>query len=151
MSRTYNFLLADDDQDDVSLFQDVLSQIDNTVGFHFAKDGHEAMQILRDNQRPLPDLIFLDLNMPRMDGKQCLRELKEDPQLKKIPVIIYTTSSQSRDIEETMMCGAICFITKPSSLKELKLILTSIMNSLPHGLEKSLRALSNSTSTFIVC
>jgi DNA-binding NarL/FixJ family response regulator len=66
-------------------------------------------------------------------------------------VIMYTTSSQSRDIEEAMLNGAVCFITKPSSLNELKHILSSIASSLPNNLEKTLRHLSNTAGTFIVC
>ena len=77
----------------------------------------EAMDKL--NQDFKPDFIFLDLNMPRMNGRQCLTELKKQPGLCNIPVVIYTTSSENRDREETLALGAAAFITKPSGIEEL--------------------------------
>lgn len=149
--KPITFFLADDDPDDVDLFADVLRDVDPAITLHTAGDGEETLAKLRSESEALPDLIFLDLNMPRMGGKECLRELKGDPQLQPVPVIMYTTSSQSRDIEEAMQNGAVCFITKPSSLKELRHILSSIAGSLPNNLEKTLRQLSNTAGTFIVC
>ncbi|MEP6464846.1 MAG: response regulator [Parafilimonas sp.] len=151
MTKNNRFLLVDDDADDVSLFKEVLEEVNPSIDFISASDGQEALNVLRQHQNNSPDIIFLDLNMPRMDGKQCLTEIKKDPALQRIPVIMYTTSCQSKDIEETMLKGAICFITKPSNLKELKSILSSISQNLRGNLEKSLRELSNTTSTFIVC
>lgn len=150
MRNSLTFLLADDDADDASLFQDVLMEVDPSIRFQYAKDGMETLDILKDNNYPIPDLIFLDLNMPRMDGKECLKQLKSDATLSKIPVIMYTTSSLAKDIEETIMAGALCFITKPSSMKELKKILATIAQSAPHDLQKEIRLLSNNTSTFMV-
>lgn len=149
--RPLSFFLADDDPDDVDLFGDVLKDVDSAIRLRTAGDGQETLFKLRSEGVDLPDVIFLDLNMPRMGGKECLKELKADGQLQSVPVIMYTTSSQSRDIEEAMLNGAVCFITKPSSLKELKHILSSIADSLPNNLEKTLRHLSNTASTFIVC
>ncbi|MEP6682715.1 MAG: response regulator [Parafilimonas sp.] len=151
MTKSNRFLLVDDDLDDVSLFKEVLQEVNPSIDFVSAADGQEAMTILKQHQTNFPDVIFLDLNMPRMDGKQCLTEIKRDPQLQRIPVIMYTTSCQSKDIEETMLKGAICFITKPSNLKELKNILSSISQNVRGNLEKSLRELSDTSSTFIVC
>jgi CheY-like chemotaxis protein len=151
MTKSNRFLLVDDDVDDVSLFKEVLQEVNPSIDFVSAADGQEAMTILKQHQTNVPDVIFLDLNMPRMDGKQCLTEIKRDPQLQRIPVIMYTTSCQSKDIEETMLKGAICFITKPSNLKELKNILSSISQNVRGNLEKSLRELSDTSSTFIVC
>src|ERR1700753_169869 len=119
MVKNYRFLLVDDDADDVSLFQEVLEEVNPSIDFMYASDGKEAIDILKNQQTNFPDIIFLDLNMPRMDGKQCLVEIKKDPVLQRIPVIMYTTSCQSKDIEETMLKGAMCFITKPTNLKEL--------------------------------
>jgi CheY-like chemotaxis protein len=150
MVNQTSFLLVDDDEDDISVFKEVLKDVNPSVGLADAGDGQEALKILKQRNR-LPDVIFLDLNMPRMDGKECLSELKKDPHLKHIPVIMYTTSSQSKDIEETMLKGAICFITKPTSLKELKNILFSITQNVHGNLEKCLRTLSNTSGTFIVC
>ncbi len=146
-----NFLLVDDDPDDTLLFKEVLHEVNSSVGFASAANGKAALSLLRSGTIPLPQIIFLDLNMPLMNGKECLLEIKQDPELMHIPVIIYTTSSQSRDIEETMMGGALCFITKPTSLKDLRNILTQITASPLNNLEKTVRNLSNTANTFIVC
>jgi CheY-like chemotaxis protein len=144
------FLLVDDDPDDVILFRDTLMEVNKTVELTSAPDGKAALNLLRNGASPKPELIFLDLNMPLMNGKECLQHLKQDATLKDIPVIMYTTSSQSSDIEETMMAGAAAFITKPASVKELKNILASISGGVKH-LQKTLSILSNTASTFIVC
>jgi CheY-like chemotaxis protein len=150
MRNSFTFLLADDDAEDASLFEDALMEVDHSIDFQYAKDGLETLDMLKTGNTSLPDLIFLDLNMPRMDGKECLKQLKQDTQLSKIPVIMYTTSSQAKDIEETMMSGALCFITKPSSMNELKRILHTIVQGIPKDLQKEIRMLSNNSSTFIV-
>ena len=77
-----------------------------------------------------------------MGGKECLAVLKNDTKVQRIPVIMYTTSSLSKDIEETMLSGAECFITKPSSSNELKGILSAIIDSMPHNLKKALQHLN---------
>jgi CheY-like chemotaxis protein len=151
MSKPVQFLLVDDDAEDASIFKEVLRDVNPSIVFTAAADGHQALNILRRQNNNLPSIIFLDLNMPRMDGKECLTALKRDEQLKKIPVIMYTTSCQSKDIEETMQKGAVCFITKPTNLKELKSILSSISQNVNGNLEKSLRTLSDTSATFIVC
>jgi len=150
MKDPKTFLLIDDDADDVALFQETLQEVSPVTLFRSAHDGHEALEMLAKESQ-LPDLIFLDLNMPRMSGQECLNKMKSDLRFQKIPVIMYTTSSHSRDIEETILSGAICFITKPSSVRELRTILHSITSSLPNQLEKTLQSLSKTTNTFIVC
>lgn len=144
------FLLVDDDIDDANLFEETLTQVNSSIQFVHANDGQEALEQL-NSTASRPDLIFLDLNMPRMDGKECLTLIKQDDKLKSIPVIMYTTSSQSHDIEETMLHGAVCFITKPTSIRELESILGSIAESMPEDLEEALRYLSENANTFIVC
>jgi CheY-like chemotaxis protein len=151
MAKLLHFLLVDDDTDDTLIFRETLQEVNPSIGFTSALNGQEALNILKLENDKLPDLIFLDLNMPRMDGKECLSRLKNDDQLCHIPVIMYTTSSQSKDIEETMLKGAICFITKPTNVRELKNILSQIAQNVRGNLEKSLRTLSNTSSTFIVC
>lgn len=118
--------MVDDDLDDTEIFQEVLSFIDPTIQCSTAENGRDALDKL-SRVTFIPDLIFLDLNMPRMDGKECLRKLKENALLRNIPVIIYTTSSQSKDIEETMEAGAIKFITKPLNVNDLEKILRPIV------------------------
>ena len=151
MTKCIRFLLADDDADDVSIFKEVLQEVSPSANFMAAADGQEALEILKHQQTNFPDIIFLALTMPRMSGKECLTALKSDAQLQRIPVIMYTTSSQSKDIEETMQKGALCFITKPSSVNELKTILSSISQNVHGNLERCLRTLSDTSNTFIVC
>lgn len=145
-----SFLLVDDDVDDVVLFEEVLKEVNNSIRFSSSSNGIEALEFLHKNIDDLPKLIFLDLNMPRMDGKECLKAIKQHPKFSQVPVIMYTTSSQSRDIEETMMLGAVCFITKPSSVKDLRSIIATISSTPPNELTKTLRRLSN-TSAYIIC
>lgn len=149
MTRTKRFLLVDDDKDDTFLFGEVLAEVDPAIQFVTAGDGQEALEQLVVDEKPLPDLIFMDLNMPRMDGKQCLFEIKQHEKLQHIPVMMYTTSSHSTDIEQSMQLGAVCFITKPSDFKELKNILSIIAGNF-HNLPKALQMLSNQ-STWILC
>ncbi|MDO9373316.1 MAG: response regulator [Bacteroidota bacterium] len=144
------FLLVDDDQEDTQLFEEILNEVDPRIGFEAAQNGKVALQKLRNREAALPNLIFLDLNMPLMNGKECLAELKQDPALKNIPVIIYTTSAHSRDIEETLMAGALCFITKPMGLKDLRCVLSSIASSLPNQLENGLKHLNDTCGAFVV-
>ena len=151
ISRQVRFFLVDDDLDDVLLFEEILKEIDPSILFYRAENGIAALEKLRSFDDKLPNYIFLDLNMPLMDGKQCLEELKKDDKLKNIPVIMFTTSSQSRDIEQTIQMGATCFITKPASMNELKNILASIAESTSRNLRETIQQLSNVSSTFIVC
>ena len=151
MNTIKKILVVDDDMDDVQLFGEVIANIEPSIKLQHAEDGRDALEKLAETTNHLPDLIFLDLNMPRMDGKECLKKIKKDDQLNHIPVIIYTTSSQINDIEETMEAGAVCFITKPNNLKELERILIAVIGSIPADLEGSLRNLSKDTGTLIHC
>ena len=151
MNAIKKILVVDDDMDDVQLFGEVIANIEPSIKLQHAEDGRDALEKLAETTNHLPDLIFLDLNMPRMDGKECLKKIKKDDQLNHIPVIIYTTSSQINDIEETMEAGAVCFITKPNNLKELERILIAVIGSIPADLEGSLRNLSKNTGTLIHC
>lgn len=111
--------IADDDMDDLEIFLEAVNEVDSTIQCMSASNGEEALKLLRNKATAKPDLIFLDLNMPRINGKQCLAEIKKSDDLKDIPVIIYTTSSRKADIDATRELGAACFITKPADFKEL--------------------------------
>lgn len=118
-SRTPSrILLADDDADDRELFEEALSDIHPNAVLTTAQDGEELMFILRNYHKP--DLLFLDLNMPRKNGKECLHEIVKTPELKNIPIIIYSTSVNPVDIEETFFLGAKLFFRKPNSYEDLK-------------------------------
>jgi CheY-like chemotaxis protein len=114
-----NILIVDDDEDDRDLFCDAVNVVDSKINCIMARNGEEALRALISDHLPRPDLIFLDLNMPRVNGVQCLREIKKHPALKAIPVVIYSTSKLREDIEITRKLGAVHFITKPSTLREL--------------------------------
>jgi CheY-like chemotaxis protein len=111
--------MVDDDIDDQEIFSIALTEIDHKVDCVFAKDGKEAIEKLVADPTFEPDYIFLDLNMPRMNGKQCLSEIKKMERLSNIPVIIYSTSSEKKSITEVRKIGATAYITKPSSISEL--------------------------------
>lgn len=124
--RDITFLLADDDADDKTLFCEALAEIDPGIICHTAADGKEALAILSKDEARKPDIIFLDINMPIMDGWQCLGKLKSDANHRSIPVFMYSTSSYQRDIELALESGAFCFFTKPSDYRELRKILRLI-------------------------
>ncbi|WP_276484051.1 response regulator [Paraflavitalea pollutisoli] len=124
----YNtLLLVDDDTDDAELFVEALQEIDDTVTCYAAADGRQALEHL-DQHSTKPDIIFLDINMPGMNGWQCLTELKENPANKNIPVIIYSTSAAKRDRDIAAKLGALGFITKPADYQELKNILRQLLS-----------------------
>ncbi|HKC67299.1 MAG TPA: response regulator [Bacteroidia bacterium] len=123
------FFLIDDDVDDRELFALALQDMDAKPAFYEASMACEALSILK-NGEVMPDYIFLDLNMPKMNGRECLKELKNTTMLAHIPVIIFSTSSDPRDIAETKAMGAIEFITKPSKTSELTAILNNLLNTI---------------------
>lgn len=151
MTQPRSFLLVDDDIDDIIIFQETLKKVDDKIGFFYVNNGKDAIDLLIENAPNLPSLIFLDINMPRMDGKECLKIIKQDERLKHIPVLMYTTSSQSADIEQTMMLGAMCFITKPWGVNELKKLLSAIAHTPISKLSATLQSLEKEISCFIVC
>jgi len=114
-----NVLLVDDDEDDRDLFCLAVHDLEPGFDCALARNGEEALQGLRMERFPKPHLIFLDLNMPRLDGLQFLREIKKDLLLQDISVAIYTTSKWEKDVEEAKRLGAAYFLTKPSSFREL--------------------------------
>ncbi|MCB0281140.1 MAG: response regulator [Calditrichae bacterium] len=113
-------LLADDDEDDRFLIQEAFSENKLENQLNFVTDGEELMDYLYQRDKfsdkqasPRPDLILLDLNMPRKDGREALKEIKNDDDLKRIPVVILTTSEAEEDILKTYNMGVNSFITKP--------------------------------------
>ncbi|OQP52868.1 hypothetical protein A4H97_24550 [Niastella yeongjuensis] len=106
-------LLIDDDEDDRKLFFEATADYDDTIKYVAAADAREAMGYLNDAANALPDFIFLDLRMPGQSGEQCLIEIKKDPRLAAIPVIIYTTSRDEKDSVRLKGLGAAHFMSKP--------------------------------------
>jgi CheY-like chemotaxis protein len=120
--------LIDDDPDDKEIFQEALKQIDEEIICYTASDGEDALTKLRDALL-LPDVVFLDLNMPVMNGKDCLRELKKDKDLRHIPVIVYSTSSVEREKSNCLSLGATHFISKPPQFAVLVNKLTETLRT----------------------
>ena len=119
--------MVDDDTDDQEIFSIALEEIEQKVDCVFANDGVDALRKLREDHLFEPDYIFLDLNMPRMNGKQCLVEIKKIKRLSEIPIIIYSTSSEKSFINEVKQIGATAYFTKPSSISELARKLAEVL------------------------
>lgn len=126
LSGAITCFLIDDDKDDQEIFLMALEDIGVSVSCITANNGSDALQKFAEDETFLPDYIFLDLNMPKINGRQCLIEIKKINRLKNIPVIIYSTSSAQRDKTETEILGASAFITKPSSISEFSKILSDV-------------------------
>lgn len=126
MTNKIRILLADDDRDDRFLFQEALSEIDIETTLETVHDGEQLMKYLLEHAENLPDVLFLDLNMPRINGFECLSEIKVTDKIKEIPVIMFSTSFP-RDahyeqdmIQMLMKIGATDYIRKPANFNELK-------------------------------
>jgi CheY-like chemotaxis protein len=118
--RPITILIADDDDDDRMLARDALTESRLANDLRFVCDGEELLSYLRREGKyadvqlsPRPGLILLDLNMPRMDGREALREIKADPELRSIPIVVLTTSKAEEDIYKTYDLGVNSFISKP--------------------------------------
>lgn len=134
-------LLADDDLDDAEIFAHILEDIDPQIQFFHVKNGAELIPHLKNSENPRPDVIFLDLNMPQMNGWQSLTILKSDPTTRDIPVAIYTTSSQQRDRQQALSSGAAAFITKPSDYTALRQLLFRVCTALDRDVVTALQSL----------
>ncbi|GAB2799711.1 response regulator [Rhabdobacter roseus] len=116
----HDLVLADDDADDCIFFREALEEIPVAVTLTTVKDGVELMELLTNRKEALPDLVFLDLNMPRKTGLECLTEIKANDALKKLPVIIYSTSMDREMVNLLYKKGAHYYIRKPGEFSKLK-------------------------------
>ncbi|HSZ72866.1 MAG TPA: response regulator [Cytophagaceae bacterium] len=121
-------LIAEDDVDDQEIFSIAVSELDKSYDCTYTLNGIEALEQLNGSAE-LPDYIFLDLNMPRMNGIQCLEEIKKQERLSHIPVVIYSTSSGQNFIDEALLHGAASFITKPPRISELVTMLNDFFSN----------------------
>ena len=119
-------LLADDDPEDRELTRDAFGESGLRGEMRFVEDGRDLLDYLRGSgrwsnpsARPAPALILLDLNMPRMDGREALREIKSDPELRDIPVVVLTTSTTEKDVRHTYELGVNSYVTKPGTYPAL--------------------------------
>ena len=121
-------LLVEDNPGDARLAVEALTEGEINNNISVVQDGVEAVSFLRDENNPRPHLIFLDLNLPKMNGKEVLAVIKKDPNLKRIPVIILTTSDAEQDISATYDLQANCYITKPVGFDQFIEVIQSVEN-----------------------
>ncbi|RJR42167.1 MAG: response regulator [Deltaproteobacteria bacterium] len=130
MVQSAVILMVEDDPADVELTQYMLKKAKILIDLPVVTDGLEALAFLRREgkhaEAPRPDLILLDLNLPGMDGREVLGEIKSDPDLKSIPVVVLTTSQSAEDVLKSYCLGANCFITKPVGLEEFAKVVNAI-------------------------
>ncbi len=122
-------LIIDDDPDDQEIFALAIEEMGPAYHCSFANNATDALQQLQASQ-PTPDYIFLDLNMPRINGLQCLAELKKIPATQSIPVVMYSTSSEHHFSSLAMAAGATAFVSKPSRISDLVVILKDIFSKI---------------------
>ena len=111
--------LIDDDLDDQEIFFMALQQFDEAILCDFANDGAKAIEILKADKLNVPDCIFIDMNMPRMDGIDCLEQIKKMDHLRDIPVCMFSTSADPNLVARTKVLGAVNFIVKPADISVL--------------------------------
>ncbi len=122
-------ILADDDESDRLIFIEAFSEIRIKADVVALHDGKQLMEYLDKNNVDLPAIIFLDLNMPRKSGVECLKEIRATKKYKDIPIAIYSTSSSKNDIEESFHNGANVYLKKPSDFNKLKEALYKVVSS----------------------
>jgi CheY-like chemotaxis protein len=123
-----HILLADDDEDDRLFFKDALLEIKVKTIVTLVNNGLELMNYLDNPDNPLPNVVFLDLNMPIMSGLDCLIEIRRNKRLRNLAIAIYSTSSSDENIEEAFVKGANIYIKKPNDFSLLKIILEQVVN-----------------------
>lgn len=134
-AKSITILMADDDEDDRLMAEEALKEAKLLNPVKFVKDGEELLDYLyqrgeysNGNSAPRPGLILLDLNMPRKDGREALREIKADPELKQIPIVVLTTSVAEEDIYRTYDLGVNSYITKPVAFEGLVDVMKHLAN-----------------------
>jgi CheY-like chemotaxis protein len=139
-----NILLADDDSDDCLFFKKAIEELKLSTNLKIVHDGEQLMKYLSENPKNLPDILFLDLNMPRKNGFECLSEIKQNRNLKDLPLVILSTSNSKDMIGMVFKIGAQVFIHKPGDFAQLKQV---IYHALPIATEKKF---SNSPVKYIL-
>lgn len=121
-------MIIDDDEDDRILFAEALAEVDGSYALMTAVNGEQALELLQKLETTLPDFVFLDLNMPRMNGWQCLSHLRKMAKLKDVPIIIYTTSQADEHVQKAKDNRATYFLTKPPKFKDLVHAIFYVLN-----------------------
>lgn len=119
--------LADDDEDDRLFFTDAFEELKINTIVNTVNNGRELLEFLNHPETVLPNIIFLDLNMPILNGIDCLKEIRRNDKFNDIAIAIYSTSSSDQDVENTFVLGANIYIKKPSNFNDLKKILSDVV------------------------
>lgn len=119
LNETMHIILVDDDAEDRMIFEEAFSQLNSGNQLLMFQNGLEVLNYLNENET-VPDIIFLDLNMPIMGGLETLREIRKNDRYRQLSVVIYSTSSAEKDIEDTLIAGANVYITKPNNFETLR-------------------------------
>ncbi|MDR6570535.1 Response regulator receiver domain-containing protein [Chitinophaga ginsengisegetis] len=141
MTRPQQIMIIDDDADDRIFFQEAINNISPVIETHVCDSGIQAIAMFQENKIPAPDYIFLDFNMPLMNGRECLIELKKILQHQLTNIVILSTSDMKEDMEDAMRLGAKLFLTKPNTFQELCTMLKGVLEGRWH------KIFSNSTGT----
>ena len=132
IDKPVEILLVEDNEGDVGLIEEVFEEAKIRNNLHIAEDGEEAILFLHGEGKfsgsPRPDIILLDLNLPKKDGREVLREIKEDSNLKNIPVVVLTTSGAEKDILRAYDLHANAYVTKPLDFDQFIMVVKSIAN-----------------------
>ncbi len=124
--RSIRILLVEDNPGDVDLTLEVFAATEMSHEIHVVTDGQQALDFLRSRLDLLPDLILLDLNLPKLDGRAVLREAKSDPLLRATPIIVLTSSEARADVRAAYDLGANCYISKPVDLAEFERVVDAL-------------------------
>lgn len=123
-----HILLADDDADDRLFFKEAMEEINSYTLVSFVNDGSQLMYFLNQPGIRLPDILFLDLNMPVKSGMDCLKEIRDNVRFKDLTIAIYSTSGSDQDVQEAFALGADVYIKKPNNFSDLKASLAKVIN-----------------------
>lgn len=122
-----NILIVDDDKEEIDFFLEAAQKINGEANYQSVYNGVEALDFLLDERNGLPDLIFSDINMPQMNGRELLQQVRKYDRLKSIDIVMLTTSNIDEDKKEILQLGACNFITKPISLQQLVQLLIPLL------------------------
>lgn len=127
MTATRNCFLIDNDAEDTEIFTLAMQEVDETINCSFARNGVQALKQLIDDETFTPSMIFIDMNMPLMNGLECIKELRQIHRLNKVNIYMYSTGGDPMLARQAIDSGATDFIEKPSSFTKLKQLLTKIV------------------------
>lgn len=127
-NKPLNIVLAEDDEDDRFFFSEAIDKVKVKTILTMVNDGVELMDYLNNPENPRPHIVFLDLNMPRKGGIECLDEIRANKEYNDLTVAIYSTSASDNDIEETFVKGANIYIRKPNDFKVLQKVIAEVLS-----------------------